>query len=875
MAKVGLGSSIWNTLRGSGTAAKCHANFDRREGGQNVDSGDDSRRETRILRPGAIVLPNLDIDDDPGKPRTRFTKSQVDARHDDKVDKGEDFKDITFFKLAEPKKFTGNMTKLTLRVHANDAKRLRIWEVPKGKSYKEGIEVIGPKAGNEHELLTQSGWLTALPDPGWERVYCVEALTLAGDSGEPPPDDLAPAPPGPERTPAPAVAGGSQAAPTVNAVDLTKSVYEGDIAYWLAAHPSHRSPGDVWLELIHESSGGVSDKHKDVSLFTIAPWIMTWNTLICERVYVSYINGGGVWPDSAFDNHGMVWDLQQACSKAGLANGGIHVPNADSSKNIVTNKRDDIRKPDDIPFYVLDGSKFLESFEDPPGSGIIRFAADRWVQDEFEIGYCYAPHNWLHVVLHSPRGREGLAKFVEEEMAHPGLGVYDGVAATSSVDGTNYGGNLEVSPPVDSTTVSMIKGKAGPAINAHPKAPFGKIILGDSDAFGRQCEQNFREVLQAQMVQPIIPVDTSWLGVGHVDEFLSFVAANDRKNYRLLFASVRSMSRLLKEVKRVDRNATMHAGKYNETGHYDEEFVTWHWLDNAVGGLKNYSETKVNANRLQPIRERIQDGLGLEEADILSIPTYFKVPSAPTANLGVGANRTVAENVGMVNMLVVDDHLMIPQPHGPRLAPDEAKKAVHNALKKWFGGVGLMPPVSMPSASEHFFWARPGESLDRIAMYFVRPKPRKSSEPWGPRNDIMAALHDPRAVNPKSAVHPDYRAAIDAFRKDILDDPVNKGAATPIATVAPGPGHVFSKWMKIKIPDNTVDVFEAYMKSILEAIGNTVHFIENFESYHAQWGEVHCGTNAKRRPPELDKSFGARWWDAGNYDPDIDKSYTP
>ena len=46
--------------------ARLHANFDRQEGGQNVDSADDSRRGPRLLRPGAIILPNLDIDEAAG-----------------------------------------------------------------------------------------------------------------------------------------------------------------------------------------------------------------------------------------------------------------------------------------------------------------------------------------------------------------------------------------------------------------------------------------------------------------------------------------------------------------------------------------------------------------------------------------------------------------------------------------------------------------------------------------------------------------------------------------------------------------------------------------------------------------------------------------
>lgn len=40
-------------------------------------------------------------------------------------------------------------------------------------------------------------------------------------------------------------------------------------------------------------------------------------------------------------------------------------------------------------------------------------------------------------------------------------------------------------------------------------------------------------------------------------------------------------------------------------------------------------------------------------------------------------------------------------------------------------------------------------------------------------------------------------------------------------------------------------------------------------------GEVHCGTNAVRTPPEEQVGFTARWWDAGNYDPDYDTSYDP
>jgi protein-arginine deiminase len=35
-----------------------------------------------------------------------------------------------------------------------------------------------------------------------------------------------------------------------------------------------------------------------------------------------------------------------------------------------------------------------------------------------------------------------------------------------------------------------------------------------------------------------------------------------------------------------------------------------------------------------------------------------------------------------------------------------------------------------------------------------------------------------------------------------------------------------------------------------------VRFVDDWLSYHKQFGEVHCGTNVRRRPIE-----GVRWWE--------------
>jgi hypothetical protein len=77
----------------------------------------------------------------------------------------------------------------------------------------------------------------------------------------------------------------------------------------------------------------------------------------------------------------------------------------------------------------------------------------------------------------------------------------------------------------------------------------------------------------------------------------------------------------------------------------------------------------------------------------------------------------------------------------------------------------------------------------------------------------------------------------------------------------------------IHIPRETIDVVEAYVMSVLGALGNHVHFVDTFEAYHSQSGEIHCGTNALRAPLEETRGFATRWWDQGVYDPSIDTTY--
>ena len=52
-----------------------------------------------------------------------------------------------------------------------------------------------------------------------------------------------------------------------------------------------------------------------------------------------------------------------------------------------------------------------------------------------------------------------------------------------------------------------------------------------------------------------------------------------------------------------------------------------------------------------------------------------------------------------------------------------------------------------------------------------------------------------------------------------------------------------------------VDIFKKEADTVLTALGCTTHYVDDFQSYHVLKGEVHCGTNSRRRPP------AANWWE--------------
>uniref|UniRef100_A0A8C1G8J9 Peptidyl arginine deiminase, type II n=1 Tax=Cyprinus carpio TaxID=7962 RepID=A0A8C1G8J9_CYPCA len=260
---------------------------------------------------------------------------------------------------------------------------------------------------------------------------------------------------------------------------------------------------------------------------------------------------------------------------------------------------------------------------------------DRWMQDELEFGYIDSPHHQFPVVLDSPRDGD-LQDFPYESILGPDFGYVTRHALNEEVSSLDSFGNLEVSPPV------TVNGKS---------YPLGRIIIGVAFPTGRNMTQVVQDFLWAQKVQAPIALYSDWLVVGHVDEFMTFVPAPDRKKFRLLLASPDAGYKVFKSLQ--------------NNGHGNAEMFSG--LPEAISVNEILSDKKLQAgnryvqNCIDWNRDVLKKELGLDDEDIIDLPILFQVLEEKK-----GA-RAVAYYPDMVNMIVLGDQLGIPKPFGPKV----------------------------------------------------------------------------------------------------------------------------------------------------------------------------------------------------------------
>ncbi|XP_068172285.1 protein-arginine deiminase type-2 isoform X2 [Antennarius striatus] len=287
---------------------------------------------------------------------------------------------------------------------------------------------------------------------------------------------------------------------------------------------------------------------------------------------------------------------------------------------------------------------------------------DRWIQDELEFGYIDSPHQSFPVVLDSPRDGK-LVDFPYDELLGPDFGYVTRVPERKDVSSLDSFGNLEVSPPVTVNGTNY---------------PLGRILIGvafPTATKGRNMTKVVQEFLWAQKVQEPIALFSDWLYVGHVDEFMSFVPAPDRKGFRLLLASPDAGYKLFR-----DLQSNGHGKATLFDGVKDEKPLT---VDEMLEDDNFHSQNRYVQSCIDWNRDVLKRELGLEDEDIIDLPILFKLV---VEKGNENQFRAVAFYPDMVNMIVLGKNLGIPKPYGPKV---DGRCALEAEMCSLLEGLGL------------------------------------------------------------------------------------------------------------------------------------------------------------------------------------------
>jgi len=261
------------------------------------------------------------------------------------------------------------------------------------------------------------------------------------------------------------------------------------------------------------------------------------------------------------------------------------------------------------------------------------YGDDPWMQDEPEFSRVWSPESEGTLILDSIRdgnGWGGLDPFPE---TLAGVDVWvethgqDGVANTYDAFG-----NLEVSPPVTVDGVSY---------------PLGRVYYGWNGTDGgfedHGPQPEVRAWLEETGAQAPFFVDTSWLCVGHIDEYTSFIPdPSARRGFRFL---VSDTGLGLQTLQQLDGSTPLvrHARRgYN--GH-DRPDIDSYVQDAA---LVAYNQD-LQRDHIEPAIQVFRDELALTDEEIVRVPAFFE----EVIDEGFGVCGAAAVVPGTVNLLMV------------------------------------------------------------------------------------------------------------------------------------------------------------------------------------------------------------------------------
>ncbi|MER7107109.1 protein-arginine deiminase domain-containing protein [Streptomyces sp. NPDC000229] len=236
---------------------------------------------------------------------------------------------------------------------------------------------------------------------------------------------------------------------------------------------------------------------------------------------------------------------------------------------------------------------------------------DIWAQDFVEPGYVSMTgpdgrRQVIRVMLRSAQPDREAGRELFEKIRGNGTGVVQVSGVRDSEEWTlNSMGNLETIPPY------AHKGRSFPA---------GRIIMGERKDDGSKPAQVMRTMLASQGFQDPLLLDTSWLHVGHVDEFVQFLPApGTPRGWKIGIADPEAGLKLLRDAQKAGHGKTRMFSVPDSV----ERLAPKETVDQALASQWLVADNTLAAARIKANLAVLQRETGVTDAEVVRVPALY------------------------------------------------------------------------------------------------------------------------------------------------------------------------------------------------------------------------------------------------------------
>jgi len=247
---------------------------------------------------------------------------------------------------------------------------------------------------------------------------------------------------------------------------------------------------------------------------------------------------------------------------------------------------------------------------------------DPWAQDFVEPAYVSMTgpggrRQAMRVMLRSAQPDREAGRELFEKLRGRNVGVVQIANPDTVLDWSlNSMGNLETIPPYTHD---------GRSYSA------GRIIMGERKDTGARPSKKMRTLLASQGLQDPLLLDTSWLGVGHVDEFVQFLPADTPRGWRIGLADPDAGLRLLRDAQKAGHGKTKMFSVPVKSGAQAPKET----IDQALASKDLVPDNKLAADRIAANLAILKRETGITDAEIVRVPALYLREHQPTGDLRV------------------------------------------------------------------------------------------------------------------------------------------------------------------------------------------------------------------------------------------------